>query len=72
MSYVPASSSADLWAVLGGLLAAALGLGWWVRRADREDEGAPGPDAPGDQGVHEHPMDPTGHEPGPRNGASAA
>ena len=36
MTYIPATGTRDLWAVLGGLLAIAIGVVAWVRRADRD------------------------------------
>jgi hypothetical protein len=68
MSFIPASSGADLMAVLGGALAAGLGLGWWVRRGDREEAEASDPDEPG---VSDPALSSTTGELGPRNGASA-
>lgn len=67
MSYIPASSNADLWAVLGGLLAAALGLGWWVRRADRRTPEAPDLNPPD---AFELPPGDPADGPGPRHGES--
>ena len=61
----PGSADADMWAVLGGLLAAALGLGWWVRRGNRtppEETDLNPPDA------LELPPDEPADGPGPRHG----
>jgi hypothetical protein len=40
MSYVPATSDKDLWAMLGGLVAAGLGLLWLDRMKARRREKA--------------------------------
>jgi hypothetical protein len=68
MSYIPASSNADLWAVLGGLLTAAVGLGWWVRRGDRKTP--EGPDLSPPDAIELPPSDPA-EGPGPRHGEAA-
>lgn len=53
MSFVPATSNRDLWAVLGLLVAGAVALAWPAFRQSRpappEDSGeAPGPPLPGE------------------------
>ena len=32
MSFIPENSNTDLWATLGALIAAAVGVAWWSRR----------------------------------------
>ena len=61
MSYVPGNDARDLAALIGGLLAAAIGLGWWVRRGDAQAT----PDGSAEAGSGEELLDAEGHWLGP-------
>jgi hypothetical protein len=37
MSYVPATSDRDMWAILGGLIAVVLGFAWHVHVKERRE-----------------------------------
>jgi hypothetical protein len=56
LTFVFATAAKDMWAVLGGLVAIALAVFWWVRREDRNESRSMDAQEPYEQGPHTGPV----------------